>query len=296
MKFSRTSGLTAVLVASGLALLPAQPARAQNEIVAAGNGRFYVELRDASLADALELVFKAAGNPSHIIDEAAKSVNLAVLTFTNVQWDGIVRQLATQNNFKVMRNAAGTYIIEPRAPVQTQQNGQPGNAAMPGAIAPARGGGGLPANPFSGFGGMQARPEIRTLTNLQTVPDFGPTRAGGAGGDATTEASEYRVIPVQHVWEGAFAQILGFDVIGTEEFVSPGGGGGGGGGTGGNRGGGSRGGGRSGGGFRGGGSIGGGSGGGRSGVSGFGGGGSSLSSRAGGSSGGSSFGGFGGFR
>ena len=114
----RNVGFWSVCALGGaMVLAQSAPAVAQSTITPGGNGRFYVELKDASLADALEMVFKASGNPAHIIDEAAKSVYIASITLPNATADAVIRQLANQNNFLVKKNSAGATVIEPRAPV-----------------------------------------------------------------------------------------------------------------------------------------------------------------------------------
>ena len=99
-----------------VAQAPAPPAVAGAAAPAAGQLRFFVELKDATLADALEMVFKAAGNPAHIVDDSARNVNIASSTFPNHDWHGIVRQLTATYNFKFYKNDAGTWVIEPRQP------------------------------------------------------------------------------------------------------------------------------------------------------------------------------------
>lgn len=278
----------------------AAPAQAQVSITPTGPGRIYVELRDATLADSLELVFKAAGNPSHIIDETAQTVMIPSVTLTNTQWESAIRNLANQNNYKVYKNESGAFVIEPRQPVVMEGGeGQPG---VPFSPAPNFG----PVNPFggsNGFGGrnprtfMQAQPDIvpprvETLANAQTRPS-----TGGRGGANSNAGKDFKIIVVRHIYAGGLAQLFSnSSVISTDAFVSPAGGSGGGnGGRGGNnrggRGGGSSFGGSS---FGGGGSSFGGGGG----ISSFGGGGNSFggggnSFGGGNRSGGGGFGGFG---
>ena len=216
-----TSGLTLCAIASAM-VSTALPARC--DVGPAGNGRFYVELKDASLADALEMIFKAAGNPSHIIDEAAKAVNLGAVTFNNAQWDNVVRQLVNQNNFKLYRNASGTYIVEPRVPVAATGTGPGSGQPFPGggqpfgaAAPPGPFGATVPANPFGGV--IRGNGEIRTVTNMQTAPDLSSSSNGTDSGD---DGKEYRLITVRHVYEGGIAILFGkATVVSTEQFVSP---------------------------------------------------------------------------
>ena len=268
-----------LLALSGVVASFCASAQAQNTVTPAPGGRLtVVELRDTSLADALEMIFQAAGNPSHIIDEQAQAVLIPSVTLNNIAWDSAVRNLTQLNNFKVSRNPSGTYIIEPRIAQPT------GEGLFPG---------GAPGNPFIR---NRANGNVRTSANSQTRPNIG---GGGSNTTTSKEGKDYKVIVVRHIYAGGLARLFGnASIITTAEFVSPGqgnsGGGNSGGGQngisgGGNSGGGigGIGGGSSGGGI-GGGSSGGGFGGGSSGG-GFGGGGS-----RGGSSGGSSGGGFGG--
>jgi hypothetical protein len=143
MKMNTPLRPIATLVAAGALLTSAmQPASAQT---ANTEARVFVELRDASLFDALEMVYRAAGNPSHVIDPSAKAVNIGTATFQNQPWTEIVLTLARQNNFRV-RNEGGTYFVSPR-PVPTT-GGFPGG--FPGAGGPPPGLGGPPP----GFGGI----------------------------------------------------------------------------------------------------------------------------------------------
>lgn len=285
------------LLAVGL-LIAEAPAQAQSNITPTGAGRFYIELRDATLSDALELIFKSAGSPNHIIDESAQQVMIGNFTLTNIAWDSAVRQLANANNFKVSRNETGAYLIEPRQPVvmgSETPGGVPG--AVPFAPNTPGGVGAVPPNPFGGrptgrpFTGARPllTPRVETLADAQTRPNIG---GGGTRPGAADEKKDYKVIIVRHIYAGGLAQLFqNASVVRTEDFVSPGasgGGAGGGAGGGRNRGGGFGGGitgiGGGGGGFGGGGMAGGGFGGG---IGGIGGG-------FGGNTGGTGGGGFGG--
>jgi len=206
---------TACVVAGVLAV--SQPmSQAQNAVVPATTGRFLVELKDATLADALEMVFKAAGNPSHIIDDAAKEVKIASANFNNVAWDSIVRQLANQNNFLVRKNDAGTTVIEPRNPA-------PKTGKTPGKT-PAK----VPANPFG------AALETGEVPTTVVEAQFGRTPAAttaattpGTTGTTRTRVKlnpdgEYRLLVIRHVYAGSFARIFADgSVIPTEQMVLP---------------------------------------------------------------------------
>jgi hypothetical protein len=199
-----------------------------------GDDRFLVELKDTLLFDALKMVFRAAGNPSHIIDDTAKSVSVAPVVFNNVAWDSVVRQMANQNGFKMTRNAQGTFIIEPR--VVATEPGFPGGfnpgGFNPGGFNPGggdgqnrgwagrrRGMGGQGAVPGNPFGGEAISPMTRV--NPQTTPMFG----GAAGGAATTDAGavkEFRIVPVNHVYVGGIASLFSGNVgvVTTLQFVT----------------------------------------------------------------------------
>jgi len=154
-KLFKSTSLRAMAFAAGILVSVPQLSHAQDAGVATptGGGRLYVELRDATLADALEMIFKAAGNPSHIIDESAKYTTIPFQTWENKEWGDIVRVLANLYNFKFYRDAQSqAYIIEPRivpqavAPV-TPQFGSGG--ATPFGQPPA---GEVPRNPFQNSG------------------------------------------------------------------------------------------------------------------------------------------------
>jgi hypothetical protein len=220
--------LTALgLICAGLAA----PAHAQVNITPAGPGRIYIELKDATLADSLELIFKAAGNPSHIIDESAQKITIGSFSLTNVQWDSAVRSLANQNNFKVYKNESGAYVVEPRVPV----------APAPGADVPPTGPV-QPTNPFMPriprtFNTPQFElvPQPEVIASAQTRPSVGGRAGGGADPNA---GKDYHYIIVRHLYAGGIAQLFGnATVVPTDQFVSPAASGGGGSGRSGSRGG-----------------------------------------------------------
>jgi hypothetical protein len=301
----KTSSLCWMLALSGAILPIASPAMAQTTVAPAVSGRLsVVELKDTTLADALEMIFKAAGNPSHIIDESAAQVPIPTITLTNIAWDAAVRNLSNLNNFKVSRNETGAWVVEPRAPVILDGQFPGEEGGMPfGPMGSSQMPSGLPTNPFGSRGGSSGRsrtmvsPSIRNSTNFQTLPNTGGGRGGRTGGTTTSqEGKDYRIIIVRHIYAGGLAQLFtNSSTIRTEDFVSPGETNSSGGGQGGNRGGGGFGGGNRGGGGFGGGGIGGGSsfgGGGIGGGSSFGGGGGSFGGGGGGNFGGGG-GGFG---
>jgi hypothetical protein len=217
MNIKHASSVAALLVAGALLVSAPQQAQAQGTVNPVGGGRFFVELKDASLADALELVFKAAGNTSYIIDDYAKDINIAAITFNNVQWDSIIRQLANQNNFLVRRNETGTYVIEPRTPPPTENEGGTGNYGSGRGGNPRRppnaGMPGLPPNPFGA-------PVNRGDLSIEARPQVAPDEGDGATDD--DEGKEYHLLIVKHVYEGGIASLFGeSSIISTEEFLTP---------------------------------------------------------------------------
>lgn len=242
---------------SVIAQAAAEPADAAGQ--PAGQLRFFVELKDATLADALEMVFKAAGNPAHIIDDSAKGVNISSSTFPNHDWASIVRQLTSTYNFKFYKNEGGTWVIEPRFPQQFIQGGAEGSedsgsgggfsrrgSRGSGSGGPAGGFGGNSRGGFgSGFGGNQggqrggfggsssntpsnpfgggSRPTVNTFTNRQTLPSFG---GGTAAASDSGEEKSFRILTVKHIPARGVAYLFqDTDVIPTEIFVMPAGGG-----------------------------------------------------------------------
>lgn len=220
---TRSNRLWPLSVLGGALLLAqAGPSLAQNVITPSGNGRFYVELKDASLADALEMVFKASGNTAYIIDEAAKTVNIGAVSFPGAAADAIVRQLANQNNFKVSKNKSGAFVIEPRAPIiPPSEWGMPDDLEMPGA--PRQGAPrGVPANPFGVS--LEENPQTKTIANAQ----FGArntrnrnTRNSRFNREFNPKG-EYSLVVIRHTYAGGIARLFSNgDVIPTELLVYP---------------------------------------------------------------------------
>jgi hypothetical protein len=203
-KHLKSNTFRAVALAAGLLVSLPQLCHAQGAAVTpAGGGRLYVELRDASLADALEMIFKASGNPSHIIDESAKYTMIPFQPWENKEWDEIIRVLANLYNFKFYRDTqSGTYIIEPRVvpqPVAPQFGGdQPSPFAGGGSPfgRPVTGGPGpasnVPRNPFQAQGGATtggnqpvaptgpASRQTNVFGRPQTLPSLGRPMGAGA--------------------------------------------------------------------------------------------------------------------
>ena len=238
-------------VTLGTALLMPALAQAQSNVTPASGGRLaVVDIKDATLKDALDLVFDSAGIKSRSIDASASFVYVPDVVRSNIAWDDLVRSLCLTYDYKFSRNRDGLYVIEPRVPVGFNPDGGegfPGQGGFPGSGRlfqgqggfPSRGGfqGGVtsaPANPF-GFGGApqgprtfgnrQMLPEVQTRSNSQTTPRVG-TRGGGrstTGGRSTDEPLKYTIVRVRHVYSGGIAELFSNGTrIPTELFVTPG--------------------------------------------------------------------------
>ena len=259
-----------------------------------------VEIKDATLKDALELIFKSAGVNNYLIDDAAAAVPIPDMVRQNISGVDLARQLVRNGDFILARNNDGYYTVRPRNPLPLggENPGEfPGAGGFPGGFPrnnPRGSQGGVsnvPSNPFGSFGGRPGAPRtnarplitptVETRANSQTRPRV-PGGGGAAGRTGGTGPEKFTSIIVRHVYVGGIASLFNnSSVIKTEKFVTPGGrnlgGGNQGGGFGGNQGGGfgigGIGGGFGGGGFGGGGFGGGGFGGGGFGDGGFGGGG-----------------------
>ena len=231
----------------GATLFTSSSVRAQNNVSPATGGRLaVVDIKDATLKDALDLVFDSAGIKSRSIDASASQVFVPDVVRSNIAWDDLVRSLCLTYDYKFSRNRDGLYVIEPRQPVglfnPDGSQAFPGEGGFPGQGGfPQQGGfpgrgatGSAPANPF-GFGGApqgntrnfsrgKMVPDVQTRTNSQTTP-----RVGGRGGGRATTGRDpdkplrYRIIRVKHVYSGGIAQLFaGGDIIPTEVFVTPG--------------------------------------------------------------------------
>ena len=246
--------LTIFTLAAATAFAAPQISHAQNATPVGTEGHFYIELKDAPLSDALEMIFKAAGAPSFSIDEGAKAINIAPITFQNIEWTRAVRLLANQNGFLLQRDPeTAAWNVLPR-PTAAAADAITGAITAPGT--------GLPANPFA----TGRRPRLNgtppiTRANPQAVPGLertnpfatgGPVMGGTGGGRGQQGGNVapgtpknpdavYRLLPVQHVWAGGIARLFGVQPFSSEDILSPaasGGGAGGRGGGGGNNGGG----------------------------------------------------------
>lgn len=250
------SKLLAGLLLGGILWVPSL-ASAQGAAGAAGaaGGRLaVVDIKDATLKDALDLVFDSAGVKSRSIDASAASIIVPDLVRSNIAWDDLVRQLTGTYNYKVYRNSDGLYVVEPRAPIGlVNPDGTPGapaggftNGAGRGNRGGGNGGGGnsgvgaAPANPF-GFGGapqsntrgnrlvVPSRGDVETRANSQTTPRAGGRRGGtgtgaraGTGAGANGQALEYSIIRIRHVYSGGIARLFnGGQILFTAPFVTP---------------------------------------------------------------------------
>jgi hypothetical protein len=233
-KFGITVGVGLVIGSAS------RPALAQNEVTPAGNGRFYVELKDASLYDAVQLILKAAGSAGtatqYTVDDSAKLTNIGSITFNNAQWDSIIRRLANENGFVIRLNTNGSKVIEPKAPLIPEggEFGYPGGfpGGYPGGYPGSGSSGypgqsgfgaqsGLPQNPFGGAPrrGRGNRPQVSTSAAPQTAPNLG---RGGTATNNQDEGKEYRLVMVRHVYVGGIAQLFSnSDTISTEDFLIP---------------------------------------------------------------------------
>ena len=224
------------LLLGGLLWVPSI-ASAQNNVTPATGGRLaVVDIKDATLKDALDLVFDSAGIKSRSIDASANAIFVPDLVRSNIAWDDLVRSLCLTYNYRFSRNSDGLYVIEPRVPVGlvnpdgspgTPQGGLPGSTGRGGTTA-------APANPF-GFGGAPRGgqtnrgnrlmvPGVETRSNLQTTPRAGGRRGGTttARGGGSNEPVQYTIIRVRHVYSGGIAYLFeGGEIIPTAPFVSP---------------------------------------------------------------------------
>ena len=252
----QTTLLTGALL-GGMLLAPLA-AQAQDNVPPAAGGRLaVVDIKDASLKDALDLVFDSAGIKSRSIDASASQIYVPDVVRSNIAWDDLVRSLCLTYNYKFSRNRDGLYVIEPRIPIGLNPDGSssgfPGQEGFPGQSGfqgqggfpgqsgfqsqggfSGRGTTSAPANPF-GFGGApqgntrnfsnrQMLPEVQTLANSQTIPRAGGRNGGRANNNGTpAEPLKYTIIKVKHVYSGGIAALFAdSSTITTDIFVTPG--------------------------------------------------------------------------
>jgi hypothetical protein len=230
MKTKSFWGMTALL--GGALLSSGSLASAQT----ATTGRLaVVEIKNATLEDAINLVFRSAGVALPILDESTKTIAAPDITLNNVAWDDVIRQLAPARDWRFYKGVTGQYIVEPRAPqIVPGQEGLPFGAPG-GAPSSPFGANPFGANPFGGGsrnraqggrtqGNQLVRPGVETLANSQTlprVPGARGARQGGGGGNSSDQPLQYRIINVRHVYAGGIALLFGGSVLSTEQFVSP---------------------------------------------------------------------------
>lgn len=198
---------------------------AQAQVTPGAPGRLaVVEIKDATLYDAINLVFRSAGVALPIQDDSAKAVVVPDIVRTNIAWDDLIRQLAPSKDWRFYKGPSGQYIIEPRAPQAIPgQEGAP--FGSPGSFP-----GTVPSNPFGGGFNRRrtqasplVRPAVETQANSQTRPRVpGAGGRAGAGTGATGEPLQYRPIIINHVYAGGIALLFGGFAIPTEIFVTPG--------------------------------------------------------------------------
>lgn len=199
----KRSAVAASLAMAGLWSAASHPVQAQ-EAAVEGQARLVVDLRDATLDDALNMIFKAVGNPTHSIDPAAKTFNIG--TYHNQEpkaWNDIVRTLANMGNFSMRRDPGdGSWRIELRAAPTTAPGFSSG--------LPDGGINGMPSN-ITTFGN-------RTMSSVRVSPQIAPRRRTGTA----TSGGTFQIIPTEHVYAGAIALLfVGGDVLPTLDFVLP---------------------------------------------------------------------------
>ena len=229
------------VLVGGILLAAVPQAHAQN----ASNleGRLaVVEIKDASLKDALELIFKSAGVNSYLIDDTAAAVQIPDMVRQNISAGDLARQLVRNGDFILSRNAGdGVYTVKPRNPTPLGgeeggfpggfQGGFPGGGNFQGGGGFQRGGnqgGGrnnVPSNPFGSFGASTTgrpliTPKIEARANSQTRPRV--PGAGGTTGTTTKGPTEFNFITIRHVYVGGIASLFAnSEIITSEQFVSP---------------------------------------------------------------------------
>ncbi len=215
----RSAALCGLLTACVLAA-PMPAAHAQQE--KQEDARMFVDLRDSSLFDALDMVFRAAGINNYKIDDRSRNVTIGKASFTDKKWDDVVRVLANDNGFR-LRKIGGTYNVDPKpAPAGTGMPGMPGMpGSYPGMMPGMPGGfpGANPAGNISTFAGRKM--SLETRPSPQILPGGG--RFGGNNQQQRPPASnEFRLLTVQHVYAGGIVRLFeNASVLSTREFLVP---------------------------------------------------------------------------
>lgn len=191
---------------------------------ASSSTRFSVDLKDATLRDALELVFQAAGNPPHVIDPAASQVRIGSVSFKDQEWRDIVRTLANLNKFR-FRRESGSWIIDPRSAARTSRTFSSTTASsfqMRDFTAKLR-----TAAAKTDF-------SVETRSSRQAGGNQGGGGGGGAGGGGGSNQSLDKPAPVDsnnpwtiieplHIYAGAIALFFESGTVATTEaFIVPG--------------------------------------------------------------------------
>ena len=211
----RSAALCGLLTACAL-MAPLPAAHAQQE--KQEDVPMFVDLRDSSLFDALDMVFRAAGIGNYKIDDRSRNVTIGKASFTNKKWDDVVRVLANDNGFR-LRKIGGTYNVDPKpAPAGTGMPGMPGG--YPGMMPGMPGGfpGANPAGNITTFGGRKM--SLETRPSSQILPGGG--RAGGNNQQRPPASNEFRLLTVQHVYAGGIVRLFeDASVLSTREFLLP---------------------------------------------------------------------------
>ncbi len=205
---------------AGTAMLSGAQSASAQAASAPSSTRFSVDLKDATLRDALELVFQAAGNPSHVIDPAASQVRIGSVSFKDQEWRDIVRSLANLNKFR-FRRENGLWIVDPRSTATTRNTGfglvTSSNFQMRDFAAVAKG-----AAPI--------RFSVETRSSRQFGGGGGQGgQGGGAGGNSTLTKpiavdsnNPWSIIEPLHIYVGAIALFFqGATEATTESFIVP---------------------------------------------------------------------------
>ena len=178
---------------------PAEAQAAARAKTTASSARFSVDIKDATLMDALELVFMAANERSYSIDAAAKSVRVGTLSFKDQPWRDIVRTLTSLNKFRFARTN-GVWVVEPRA------SNVSGNAIYGTSTRDSA---------------KQSDFSVETRGSAQQQPTGGTTGSLPIP-TAVDSNSPWTIIEPQHTYSGAIALFFrGGVVITTQEIIVP---------------------------------------------------------------------------
>lgn len=218
MKKATTTKMWIALAVLGGTTIASSPQKtmAQGTVPSA---RFSVDLKDATLRDALELVFQAAGNPSHVIDPAASQVRIGSVSFKDQEWRDIVRTLANLNKFS-FRRENGLWIVAPRTTSASTEYSPFFDTTLTRSASMRD------MNSLS----SAAKFTVEARTSRQAGRSGG--NSGGNGGGSNSSLSKpqavdsnnpWSIIEPLHIYAGAIALFFeGGTVITTSEFfVTP---------------------------------------------------------------------------